>query len=450
MNVAVIGGGIMGLTIAFRLGRAGHQVTVFEAGSQLGGLATWYDYGDFTWDKYYHVITSADAELTGLLEDLSVDSNLQWVDTKAGFLWRGRLISMSNYWEFLTFPALTMVQKAQLALGLIRCRLIRTPEKLDGVAAPEWLTSIFGAGVYAAVWEPLLECKFGPLKPRVPASLMWATIQRYQNTRSNSQGKERMGYLRGGGTRVMINALEDAIVADGGRIQCGVTITGADEVNGELIRLHSSDGDSEFDRVVSTLPSHLAKKVFPNLPALHIQSKKPSEPLGVICATLILQKGCTPFYLTNPIDRGLPFTGIVELSNLIEPEERSDKTVLMLPRYDIPTSPWFEKNDDAIIEEFLAALREIWPDIENDVERTHVNRERVVQQLWVNGPPPEGDPGVTADGHMWSVNNELAGLDTLNNNAVIRVANQSVAHMLSTEYWTNNESPVAQTLYRTG
>jgi protoporphyrinogen oxidase len=450
MNVAVIGGGIMGLTIAFRLGRAGHQVTVFEAKSQLGGLATWYDYGDFTWDKYYHVITSADAELTGLLEDLEVDSNLNWVDTKAGFLWRGRLISMSNYWEFLTFPALSMIQKVQLALGLVRCRLIRSAEKLDGLAAPEWLTSMFGAGVYAAVWEPLLECKFGPLKPRVPASLMWATIQRYQNTRSNSQGKERMGYLRGGGIRVMIEALADAIQADGGQIHCGVQIVGMDDTSGDRVRLHSDDGDHDFDRVISTLPSHLTKEVFPNSPSLHIQSDKPSEPLGVICATLILRKPCTPFYLTNPIDRGLPFTGIVELSNLIESEERSDKTVLMLPRYDIPSSPWFEKSDEAIIEEFLVALRGIWPGIESDIECTHVNRERVVQQLWVNGPPPEGRPGVTEDGRMWSVNNELAGLDTLNNNAVVRVANQSVEHMLSTEYWAKSAKPITPPLDRTG
>jgi len=436
MNVGIIGGGVMGLTIAFRLSEAGHRVTVFEAGSQLGGLATWYDYGDFTWDKYYHVITSSDSSLIGLLEDLEVASHLEWVETKTGFLWRGDLISMSNYWEFLTFPALNLFQKMRLATGLIRCQLIRNPDRVDGIAAPEWLTKVFGAGVYRAVWEPLLECKFGALKPLVPATLMLATIQRYQNTRNNSQGKECMGYLRGGGIRVLLSALEDRIIANGGRIECGVEVTHTDNADADHVRVSTASGAFEFDRVVSTLPSHLLPETLPQNPELYTQSNKRTEPLGVICATLILDKPCTPFYLTNPIDRGLPFTGIVELSNLIGAEDRADKTVLMLPRYDVPTSPWFDKSDDAIVEEFVQALRSIWPDIDDRIEATHVNRERVVQRLWIDGPPESGNPRSTDDGRIWVVNNELGGQDTLNNNAVVRVANESLEYMHTSGHWT--------------
>ncbi len=38
-KIAVIGAGIGGMAAAYDLSRAGHQVTIFEASDQVGGLA---------------------------------------------------------------------------------------------------------------------------------------------------------------------------------------------------------------------------------------------------------------------------------------------------------------------------------------------------------------------------------------------------------------------------
>jgi len=48
MRIGIIGGGLMGLALAERLGSAGHRVTVYERAEQPGGLATWQDFGAFT------------------------------------------------------------------------------------------------------------------------------------------------------------------------------------------------------------------------------------------------------------------------------------------------------------------------------------------------------------------------------------------------------------------
>ena len=45
-NIAIIGSGFLGLTLALRLNEAGNQVTVFESASEIGGLASAWQIGD--------------------------------------------------------------------------------------------------------------------------------------------------------------------------------------------------------------------------------------------------------------------------------------------------------------------------------------------------------------------------------------------------------------------
>src|SRR5580658_8149388 len=111
----IVGGGMLGLMMAHRLRQAGQQVTILEAAPQLGGLASAWQLGDITWDRHYHVILMSDSHLVGLLRELGLDREMNWVETKTGFYTDGRLHSMSNSWEFLQFPPLGLIDKFRLA-----------------------------------------------------------------------------------------------------------------------------------------------------------------------------------------------------------------------------------------------------------------------------------------------------------------------------------------------
>ncbi|MEM9905330.1 MAG: FAD-dependent oxidoreductase, partial [Cyanobacteria bacterium P01_D01_bin.44] len=43
---AIVGGGMLGMTLAHRLAQAGKQVTLFEAAPELGGLASAWQLGE--------------------------------------------------------------------------------------------------------------------------------------------------------------------------------------------------------------------------------------------------------------------------------------------------------------------------------------------------------------------------------------------------------------------
>src|SRR5512145_3368684 len=96
----IIGGGIMGMTLAHRLSQQGHKVTLFETAPELGGLASAWKIHNFVWDKYYHVILLSDSYTRGILKELELDDKVDWVETKTGFYTDGKLYSMSNTVEF--------------------------------------------------------------------------------------------------------------------------------------------------------------------------------------------------------------------------------------------------------------------------------------------------------------------------------------------------------------
>ena len=92
----IIGGGIMGMTLAHRLAQQGYKVTIFEAASDLGGLASAWKVNGFVWDKFYHVILLSDLRTRSMLKEFNLDDKINWVETKTGFFTDGKLYSMSN------------------------------------------------------------------------------------------------------------------------------------------------------------------------------------------------------------------------------------------------------------------------------------------------------------------------------------------------------------------
>ena len=200
---AVVGGGMLGMTLALRLAEAGKRVTLFEAAQSLGGLAGAWSLGDVVWDKHYHVTLLSDTYTRSIVEELGLAEEFQWVETRTGFYTDGQLLSMSNSLEFLRFPPLRLVDKLRLGATIFYASRIKRWERLERVEVADWLRRLSGKRTFEKIWLPLLRAKLGESYRDVSAAFIWATIARMYAARRTGLKREMFGYVKGGYARVL-------------------------------------------------------------------------------------------------------------------------------------------------------------------------------------------------------------------------------------------------------
>ncbi len=198
MKTCVIGGGLMGMALADKLAADGASVTVVETSPQVGGLATWHDFGGFFWDRFYHVILPTDRHLIQFVSDIGLSKQLEWRRTYTGFYVDGAMHSISSNMEFLKFPLLSLTSKVRLALTMLYCARIDDWKRLESETAEAFLLRASGQENYEKLWRPLLLAKLGENYKRVSAVFIWSYIKRLFSARDKSASAEHLGHVSGG------------------------------------------------------------------------------------------------------------------------------------------------------------------------------------------------------------------------------------------------------------
>src|SRR5207244_1548420 len=94
-SVGIVGGGILGLTAAYRLASQGVHVALYERSNDLGGLVGSFDFDGRPVDRFYHVVLPTDDRVLGLAEELGLRDRFRFRPTAVGFYDSGRLFSMT-------------------------------------------------------------------------------------------------------------------------------------------------------------------------------------------------------------------------------------------------------------------------------------------------------------------------------------------------------------------
>ena len=427
MHVGIIGGGMMGLATAFYLNKKGIKVTILEKEGEIGGLSRSQEIiPGLYWDRFYHVILSTDKELLKFIDEIGLAHDVQFTETKTGFYTNGQLYSMSNTMEFLRFKPLSLIDKLRLGLGILYASKLKNWKRLEKIYVKSWLTRVFGRRNYEKMWEPLLRSKLGSAKNEASAALIWAIIKRYYGTRHSSSKTELMGCVKGG-YYAILHHVSEYLQKNGNTILVGHGVEEIRSSNGGGTRVQCQNGKSlRFDRLIATTPNPTIVKMWPDMPSDVRSNLESVRYLSILCATLVIKRSLTPFYITNLTDMNLPFSGLIESSHVIPSSFLNGNALLYLPRYLPAGDPFYEETDEYVLENFIEALSGMFRDFsKNDIIAQRVNRETFVQPIQEVGYSEKILPMKTPLENFYFVNTTMILNSTLNNNQVIRLAQKA-------------------------
>lgn len=431
LHWAIVGGGFLGLTLAHRLAQHGQRVTVFEAAPHLGGLASAWQVGDLVWDRYYHVTLLSDLNLRRILAELDLETELQWRTTRTGFYQAGCLYPLDDAIDYMRLPVLDIVDKIRLAATILYASRISDGRRLEKISAADWLTKLSGAGVFDKVWLPLLRAKLGDNYKQTSAAFIWAVIRRLYAARRSGLKREMFGYVPGGYARVL-ERFSQKLRQDGVSIQLGCSVRRVDG-DGLGLTVKSSIGDLPFDRVVVTLAAPLSANICCGLSAEEKHRLQGIVYQGVICASMLLKRPLTGQYLTYITDENIPFTAVVQMSALVDPDQFAHRGLVYLPRYVTMQDPYWKKCDEEIKDRFVAVLFQMYPFLDkHDVLFFRVSRARQVLAISTLDYSERLPSMTTSVPGLYVINSAQIVNGTLNVNDTIGLAENSVPLLLQT------------------
>lgn len=380
--IGIVGGGIMGISLGYFLSKMGLRVEIFEASPILGGLAGPMILEDGTAvDRFYHAILSSDQHLRNLGQELGLEDQFRFRETKMGFYHNGQVYSMNNMVEFLRFPPLGWIDRFRLGLTVLYAQFVRDWHTLEKIGVEEWLLRISGQRTYQNIWRPMLKAKFDGGFDDTPATYIWSRLVRMKSTRNGANQKEEAGHLIGGYI-TLIEAMAKKIKEAGGVIHLKQPVQEIVIEDGKVVGLRINGEVHCYDTVIATLQTPVFQRMIPDASQEYHDFLSRTEYLGIIAPLLVLDRPLTGYWTLNITDDRFPFTGVIETTAYIDPKYVGGHHLVYLPKYTAPGSHWQKMSDDEIREIWLKNLEEMFPSFDRSWIRYFlVHRERFVEPL---------------------------------------------------------------------
>jgi len=382
--IGVVGGGIAGLAAAHRLQERGHEVQVFEAGEDLGGLAATYPTAGDRIEKFYHHLSKSEETIVELAEQLGLGDAVEWRVGKNAYYVDGVVHPMDTAWQILAYPHLSFYDKFRLGMlvlgfdvrgGIPSTGTYDDFTDFEDVPIEDFLLEHTSRGVFENFFLPLLEAKFGDRWREVSAAWLLARV-RFRGERDMLRG-EILGYLEGGFGRLL-----DALVESVGRehVTTGARVTDLAISDGSVEALTVEQAGSETltepdaegvaANGAATTDTHDVDAVvvatMPNVLESLTGYACEIDFQGTVCSVVSMDESLTETYWLN-IAEDVPFGALIEHTNFVPPERYGGEHLLYAVSYiQNPSEDLWEMDDEGVEAAWLDGTESLFPDFERD------------------------------------------------------------------------------------
>ncbi|MFN8584454.1 MAG: NAD(P)/FAD-dependent oxidoreductase [Dehalococcoidia bacterium] len=364
MKVVIIGGGIGGLAAGLDLTRAGHEVRIYEASDVLGGQVRTFEVGGGRLEIFYHHIFHSDTFVTETVNELGLGKDLEWIESKVGFLSDGRIYPFVGALDLLRFKPVSLLTRVRLGLAALYLRRQSDWKRYEGKRAKPWIERYVGREGYNRVWGPLLRAKFGDHADDISMTWFWGKIYlRFASRPGGLFAREKLGYLRGSFGR-LVDRMGEAVEEHGGivRTSCPVheVLSKDNRVTG--VRLGGPDGEVvPADAVIATTPSQIFERTVPNLDPEYVRRLDSIDYQWATVFVLALDRPLSSTYWLTVTDPDCPFVVAIEQTNFRSPSEYGGQHVVYFSNYTDPGDPIVDENEEQVLDRYEAYIRRINP-----------------------------------------------------------------------------------------
>lgn len=420
-HIGIVGAGAAGLSAAWELTQHGHQVTIFEAEGQVGGLAAGFKDENWEWtlEKFYHHWFQSDKDLLQLADELGVRDKILFPRPKTSLWSQGDFIQIDGAISALTTDFLTWPEKIRFGLVMLYLRLGNQWRWMEKYTAETWLLRYFGRSLYEKMWRPLLIGKFGEFYNEANMAWMWARL----HSRTT-----RLGTYQGG-FQAFLEDLAKALTAKGVKIEFNAPVECVEKQADGKIKLQSGENSYFFDAVISTTSPRLLLKIVPSLSDSYAQQVGKLRSMGAVVVILALQQQLMTngtYWLSLPAEtpdksqNEFPILALVEHTNYMDKKHYGNDHLVYLGDYVPLDHVYFKMSDEELKNLFTESLKKINPGVSSDwIRKWWVFRAPYAQPLpTVNHSQNIPDLRTSIQGIYWASMSQVYPWDRGTNYAV--------------------------------
>lgn len=277
MKIAILGGGITGLTAAYYLAKKNHQVAVLEKEKVLGGLAAGFKNNSWDWylERAYHHLFANDSDILNFATEIGFNK-IFFRSPETASLFNNKTMKQSNNLvifpldtplDLLAFPFLGLIDKLRAGIVIVFLKLSPFLPMYKNITSEEFLKKTMGIKVWNTLWKQLFRGKFGKYAGIISAVFIWARI----NKRTKS-----LGYVEGG-FQSFIDYLENTLINLNVKILKETSVEKIEKQKTKFsltyLKRPSQLCKENFDLVISTLPTPIFSKLTTNIFSSNYLSK---------------------------------------------------------------------------------------------------------------------------------------------------------------------------------
>jgi protoporphyrinogen oxidase len=361
MRVAIIGAGAGGLSAAYDLARAGHQVTVFESDAASGGLG-----GGFRepgWkssvEKYYRHWFASDRDILGFIRELGWKENILVRRPVTAIFHDGKFYGYDSILSWLAFPGLPFPLRVwNLFIAGSFLKVNPFWKWMEAYAADDWMRRWFGRRIYGKVWKPLLVGKFGEENYRlINMAWFWA--------RMHSRTPNLVTYR--GGMQAFFDQLAGHLEGMGARMRYGARMNEVASHPEGGLELGWGSSQERYDACLATTSPHQLAGMAPTLPPDYLAKLLSLRHMGAVIMIFALAHRLSTqgvYWHNLPKEAGFPFLAMVEHTNFMSPEDFGGEHIVYCGDYLPLDHEYFRLTKEELQRRFLPALPRINPEFQ--------------------------------------------------------------------------------------